>query len=292
MASSSFVLALTALVACSSSNRSGFADGAPGGGGGAGGGEETGGGSPPPGGGFGGPTTDKPLDETRDPVDCKEAEELKSYVGCDYWPTVTPNPVWSIFDYAVVVANTGEHDAEVQVTGPSGTNKHAVVSAGELKKIYLPWVRELKGADFNECTAGQPGGGSPPSSWRCVSPHELEPGHRLPVQRARIQRRGRRGARWQPEGLVEVPRHHDRVQSRHWQAGGEVGVLLVLERRLAAPSEHGDDEHLSRHGSQRSVGARRLEDRSRPDGDDGHGHAAGDDGHGASLLLRERRRVA
>ena len=155
-ASASFVLALTALVACSSSNRSGFDDEAPGGGGGPGGGGEETGGQPPPGGGFGGPSTDKPFDETRDPVDCKEAEERKSYVGCDYWPTVTPNPVWSIFDFAVVVANTGEQDADVQVTGPSGTHKTAVVKAGELKKIYLPWVRELKGSDFNECTAGIP----------------------------------------------------------------------------------------------------------------------------------------
>ena len=27
---------------------------------------------------------------TRDPVDCDEAKTTRSYVGCDYWPTVTP----------------------------------------------------------------------------------------------------------------------------------------------------------------------------------------------------------
>ena len=44
-------------------------------------------------GGYSGPTT------------CAQAAMTRSYVGCDYWPTVTTNPVWSIFDFAVVVAN-------------------------------------------------------------------------------------------------------------------------------------------------------------------------------------------
>ncbi|MCW5836245.1 MAG: IgGFc-binding protein [Labilithrix sp.] len=149
IATSTFVLALTAVVACSSSNRSGFRDeDAPGGGGG----EDNNGGVSIDG-GFGPPTGNLPDEDTRDPVDCKEAEERKSYVGCDYWPTITPNPVWSIFDYTVVVANTGTHDAEVKVTGPSGTTKVTTVAAGGLKKVFLPWVRELKGVDFNECTS-------------------------------------------------------------------------------------------------------------------------------------------
>ena len=60
-----------------------------------------------------------PPGETRDPINCEEAKTSKSYVGCDYWPTVTPNLVWTIFDFAVVVANTGASDADVTVTGPS-----------------------------------------------------------------------------------------------------------------------------------------------------------------------------
>ncbi|HQY61053.1 MAG TPA: hypothetical protein PK141_06655, partial [Polyangiaceae bacterium] len=32
-----------------------------------------------------------PGGETRDPVDCDEAKRTKSYVGCDYWPTVNAN---------------------------------------------------------------------------------------------------------------------------------------------------------------------------------------------------------
>ncbi len=157
LTTSSFVLALTAVVACSSSSqRSGFADDAPpktGGGDGTVGGGSSGGQPGTPGGGFGDPTPASPDDDTRDPVDCAEAETLKSYVGCDYWPTVTPNPVWSIFDYAVVVANTGKNEASVHVTGPKGTDRTVTVPAGQLKKIYLPWVESLKGQDFDECTA-------------------------------------------------------------------------------------------------------------------------------------------
>src|SRR5215472_15501484 len=32
-----------------------------------------------------------------DPRTCAEAEAAHSYVGCDYWPTVVGNYVWSIF---------------------------------------------------------------------------------------------------------------------------------------------------------------------------------------------------
>src|ERR1700722_15135621 len=48
-----------------------------------------------------------PIPPSDDPTSCAEAAASKSYVGCDYWPTVLPNNVWSIFDYAVVVANAG-----------------------------------------------------------------------------------------------------------------------------------------------------------------------------------------
>ncbi|MEO7092615.1 MAG: IgGFc-binding protein [Polyangiales bacterium] len=88
-----------------------------------------------------------------DPKTCAEAAAYKSYIGCDYWPTVTSNVVWSIFDYAVVVANAGEGDAEVTVTGPGGVNKKVTVSPNSLQKIYLPWVAELKGAEPGTGTA-------------------------------------------------------------------------------------------------------------------------------------------
>jgi hypothetical protein len=86
--------------------------------------------------------------------ECADAIATKSYVGCDYWPTVTANGVWSIFDFAAVVANTGKSEAEVTVTGPNSVNKKVTVPPGELRKIYLPWVPALKGGDAN--AAGQP----------------------------------------------------------------------------------------------------------------------------------------
>ena len=78
---------------------------------------------------------------------CTDAAAAKSYVGCDYWPTVTGNNVWSIFDYAVVVANASGQLANVTITGPNGTNQTGSVPAGDLKKFFLPWVSSLKGPD-------------------------------------------------------------------------------------------------------------------------------------------------
>ncbi len=86
-----------------------------------------------------------------DPKTCAEAAASKSYVGCDYWPTVLANNVWSIFDYAVVVANAGSATAQVTVTGPGGVNVMNTVAPGALAKIYLPWVKALKGSDADSC---------------------------------------------------------------------------------------------------------------------------------------------
>jgi hypothetical protein len=88
-------------------------------------------------------------DDGRDPETCDEAKASRSYVGCDYWPTVTANNVWSIFDYAVVVSNTSKADADVKVTGPNGANVNVTVASGALEKIYLPWQADLKGPDSN-----------------------------------------------------------------------------------------------------------------------------------------------
>ena len=82
----------------------------------------------------------------RDPVTCDEAAMFKTYVGCDYWPTVTDNVVADVFDFAVAVANGGSDTANVTVTGPNGVNKKVSVPGGSIGKVYLPWVRALKSA--------------------------------------------------------------------------------------------------------------------------------------------------
>jgi hypothetical protein len=105
-------------------------------------------------GGDGGTTTGDGGVIVGDPVDCADAKTSKSYVGCDYWPTVTANAVWSIFDYAVVVSNVGTSPATVTVTGGALTSTlpPITVAPGALEKIYLPWVPALKGGDQDTCT--------------------------------------------------------------------------------------------------------------------------------------------
>ncbi|CAN5869147.1 hypothetical protein BH11MYX4_BH11MYX4_09310 [soil metagenome] len=85
----------------------------------------------------------------RDPVNCEEAAQFKTYVGCDYWPTVTGNIVAEVFDFAVAIANVGTETANVTVTGPGGVNQKVTVKGGELGKVFLPWVKSLKGSAGN-----------------------------------------------------------------------------------------------------------------------------------------------
>ncbi len=90
-----------------------------------------------------------------DPKTCAEAASLKTYVGCEFWPTPLANPVWSIFDFAVGVANSGTSVADVTVTRGSQTWT-AEVQPNGLSVIYLDWVPELKGPDADNCASGSP----------------------------------------------------------------------------------------------------------------------------------------
>src|SRR5437868_6302210 len=47
---------------------------------------------------------DAPQGEDDIPTDCTQAMTKRTYIGCDFWPTVTYNPVFSEFDFAVVIA--------------------------------------------------------------------------------------------------------------------------------------------------------------------------------------------
>ena len=91
-----------------------------------------------------------------DPNTCAGAAALKSYVGCDYWPTVVSNNVWSIFDYAVVVANAGTETASVTVTRAGQPAANATVPPNGLAKVYLPWVPQLKGPDADAMGSAMP----------------------------------------------------------------------------------------------------------------------------------------
>lgn len=82
---------------------------------------------------------------------CTPPSLSHSYLGCDYFPTVTLNPVWSGFDFAVAVANAGKGTANVVVTRGTTEVKKTTVAAGKLEVIALPWVPELKGGDVDAC---------------------------------------------------------------------------------------------------------------------------------------------
>jgi hypothetical protein len=85
---------------------------------------------------------------TEEPQTCDEAANSHSYVGCEFWPTVTANPVYVEFDPAVVVANGGSQDATVTVDGPAAFHQEVVVKSGGLQTILLKWVPGLKGPEF------------------------------------------------------------------------------------------------------------------------------------------------
>ena len=87
--------------------------------------------------------------------DCAPGNLGLSYIGCDYYPTVTAglhetNP-W-VFDYAVVVANTTNSTANITITRGANTVTMTTVGAGTAKVVTLPYVNELILAPIN--TAG------------------------------------------------------------------------------------------------------------------------------------------
>ena len=82
---------------------------------------------------------------------CAPAQLGKSYIGCDYLPTVTLNPVWSGFDFAVAVSNTASTEAKVTVTQGTAAITTQTVQPGAVAVIKLPWVTALKGGDVDAC---------------------------------------------------------------------------------------------------------------------------------------------
>lgn len=83
-----------------------------------------------------------------DPTNCADAAASESYIGCDFWPTITANPVWVEFDFAVVVANPQDFDVDVTITGPGPFSVTRTVPGGALETFLLPWVDELKGPEY------------------------------------------------------------------------------------------------------------------------------------------------
>ncbi|MFT3770189.1 MAG: IgGFc-binding protein [Minicystis sp.] len=82
------------------------------------------------------------------PQTCADALKNRSYIGCEYWPTVTSNAgLYSGFEYAVAAANPTGSMATVTVERGGTTLTQVNIAPGDLKTIKLPWVDELKGVD-------------------------------------------------------------------------------------------------------------------------------------------------
>ncbi len=117
-----------------SAGASAGASGSPGGAGGSAGAP---GGSGGAGGAGGGGSSDFPKT-------CLEASEGGSALGCEFWPVVTANLAWEIFDFAVVVTNPGTAPAHVTVSRGAFSTEETIAPSSAAP-IYLPWVSSLKG---------------------------------------------------------------------------------------------------------------------------------------------------
>jgi hypothetical protein len=91
----------------------------------------------------------EPSGGNEESLTCGEAAEGRAYVGCEFWPTVTFNPLYDEFDFAVVVANGQSEAADIEVVGPNGFSATAKIESGNLATIVLPWVSALKGPEFS-----------------------------------------------------------------------------------------------------------------------------------------------
>lgn len=75
---------------------------------------------------------------------CDIALASNSYIGCEYWPTVTGSYVSSDFSFAVVVSNPQTIPATVDITRGGRNVANETLAPGEAKAINLPWVAALK----------------------------------------------------------------------------------------------------------------------------------------------------
>jgi hypothetical protein len=87
--------------------------------------------------------------EQLNPTTCAEAADAHTYVGCEFWPTITANPVYVEFDPAVVIANGGTAPADVTIDGPDGFHQQVTVTPGGLQTVLLKWVLGLKGPEYS-----------------------------------------------------------------------------------------------------------------------------------------------
>jgi hypothetical protein len=77
--------------------------------------------------------------------DCSRVALGRSYIGCEYFPTVTSNAgLYDGFEFAVAVANTGLKPASIRLTRGGKSVDSRTIEPGALETIKLPWVKSLK----------------------------------------------------------------------------------------------------------------------------------------------------
>lgn len=76
---------------------------------------------------------------------CSDSALGNSYLGCDYWPTVTPNAGLNpMFQYAVVLTNPQTYAVRVTITGGSLPMPRTLeLAPGAVETVVLPWVVDL-----------------------------------------------------------------------------------------------------------------------------------------------------
>lgn len=76
---------------------------------------------------------------------CAPATLGRSYIGCDYYPTVTGNMVGGEYRFAVAVANTTDRPASLLIDGGALAAPRALeLAAHSVAVEYLPWRTDLK----------------------------------------------------------------------------------------------------------------------------------------------------
>jgi hypothetical protein len=79
--------------------------------------------------------------------ECAKENLGETYIGCDYYPTVSPNyPGYESnpHEFAVAVSNTTNNAADITVTQGNNMIAQAQVAAGAVQTIALPWHDQLK----------------------------------------------------------------------------------------------------------------------------------------------------
>jgi hypothetical protein len=76
---------------------------------------------------------------------CARAAGQRSYLGCEYWPTVLSNSqLGASFEFAVTIANPQSYPVNVTISGGAlGTPRTVTVNPNTTRTETLPWVNEL-----------------------------------------------------------------------------------------------------------------------------------------------------